>query len=230
MPSSRALDQPDPLRRNVGFPEGGAQLPPPGKNGDGAPDALVSAAGGEVVVLQGGGDGTLAKVATVSSPLASLGLALADLDADGDLDAAVARGGTPGAVDVLLNATYPAGSPFTDLGHALAGGKGYPIQIADGTLLAGQPFSFDLLQSKPGLLAVHVVGLSPLFAPYKGGTMVPTPTLLNVLVTDAAGEVHLAGPWPAGGSGATLWLQFWITDAGGVKGKAASNAVQALIP
>ena len=50
------------------------------------------------------------------------------------------------------------------------------------------------------------------------------------LATDAAGEIHLAGPWPAGGSGVSLWLQFWVHDAGGVKGRAASSAVQAQIP
>jgi len=42
--------------------------------------------------------------------------------------------------------------------------------------------------------------------------------------------VHLTGSWPAGGSGASLWLQFWITDPGGVKGRAASNALKADIP
>src|SRR5262249_14142839 len=85
---------------------------------------------------------TRAEVATVSSPVAALGLALADLDGDGDLDAAVARAGANGSVDTLENATYHAGSPFTDLGKSLKGTPGYPIQIADGTLVAGQPFEF----------------------------------------------------------------------------------------
>lgn len=199
-------------------------------DGDGATDALVSAANGEIVAMQGHGDGTLTRVATVSSSLGALGLSLADLDGDGDLDATVARGGAAGVVDVLPNADYPAASPFEDLGHALAGTKGYPIQLAAGTLLPGEPFAFDLLNARPVAPAVHVVGLSPLFAPYKGGTLVPAPDVLNVLATDAAGSLHLAGPWPAGGSGLTLWLQFWITDPAGPKGRAASNAVSATIP
>jgi FG-GAP-like repeat len=199
-------------------------------DGDGLLDALVSASGGEVSVMQGGPGGTLTRIATVSSPLGSLGLALADLDGDGELDATVARAGSSGAVDVLLNKTYSARSPFADLGHALAGTKGDPIQLAEGTLLAGQPFGFHLFNARANALATHVIGLSPLFAAYKGGTLVPAPNLLNALVTDGAGELHLTGPWPAGGSGLTLWLQFWIQDPAGVKGRAASNALSATIP
>jgi len=216
----------------VAFPAGDApsRLALGDLDGDGATDVLVSAGGGEVIALRGGGDGTLQKAVTVSSPLAALGLSLADLDGDGDLDAAVARGGTTGQVDVLVNATYPAGSPFADLGFALAGTNGYPIQLAEGTLVTGQPFGFHLLNAKPLAPATHVVGLSPVFLPYKGGTFVPAPDLLNFVVTDGAGELHLVGPWPPGGSGLTLWLQFWVHDPGGIKGRSASSAITATIP
>jgi FG-GAP-like repeat len=200
-------------------------------DGDGLLDALSSGNGGDVLVLRGAGDGTLAQVATLSGAGAAQGLVLGDADDDGDLDAGVARAGTPGRVDLLLNATYPAGSAFTDLGHALPGTPGFPILIADGSLVAGQPFAFDLLNVKPLAATFAFVGLSAGYLPYKGGTLVPMPDLIVFgLVTDALGRLQLAGAWPAGASGVTFYLQFWTYDEAGVKGKSASNALQAQVP
>jgi hypothetical protein len=76
------------------------------------------------------------------------------------------------------------------------------------------------------------VGLAALNAPFKGGVMVPHPHLLNgPLPIGAEGRLVLAGLWPVGAPpGVSIWLQFWMPDAGGPVGLAASNAVQATLP
>ena len=118
-----------------------------------------------------------------------------------------------------------------DKGGALGGSNGYPIQIASGTLLAGQPFSFRLASGPPSGQAFHIVGLSQLAAPFKGGTMIPNPILINgPFGLNAAGQLNLAGLWPAGGSGLTLWVQYWMPNGGGPAGFVASTGVRAQIP
>jgi hypothetical protein len=77
-----------------------------------------------------------------------------------------------------------------------------------------------------------VVGLSRLDAPFKGGVLVPSPDILIAgLVTDATGAALVSGSWPAGlPSGFAVSFQYWITDAMGPQGFAASGAVQGTTP
>ena len=206
---------------------------------DGAIDLAVSAGGNsELTVLRGAGDGTFAPVVTVSHIPSAVGSALGDFDEDGVLDAAVgtqtvpAGLGIPDALVVLRNHTYLAGAPFTDLGHAFPGGNGYPIQLADGTLQAGTPVSFRLLNALPGGLGTLFVGFSELNAPFKGGTLVPFPDLVILpLPISGAGAVTLAAPWPSGvPAGFAFYLQFGFKDLGALNGYAVSNAVRVTTP
>lgn len=123
-------------------------------------------------------------------------------------------------------------SAWQDLGEALAGSGGLvPGLAGTGEMLAGTPFSIELSHAAPLAPANLVVGLSLLDAPFKGGVLVPATDLYIVLVTDAAGGVLLAGPWPAGiPSGTQIWFQEWVTDAGGPHGYAASNGLRATVP
>jgi len=213
-------------------------------DGDGAVDAALSRnygtetfstlqTAGDVLVLRGNGDGSFQQPGVVVSHVPQpRGLVAADADLDGRPDLAVAEMQAAGSsLRVLLNHTYPAGSPFLDLGGALGGSNGYPIQLASGTLLPGQPFAFKLFGGPPLGAAYHVVGLAALFAPFKGGTLVPFPHLLNgPLPLDAQGAINLAANWPAGGSGLTLWIQFWMPNGGGPAGFVASSGVRAQLP
>ena len=110
--------------------------------------------------------------------------------------------------------------PFDDLQHPLAGAHGYASQTAEGTLQGGAPFVFRLTDAPPFSAAFHVVGLTELDAPFKGGVLVPSPNLLNgPLPVAADGTLELAGPWLTGlPAGLELYLQFWWADAGGPKG------------
>jgi len=214
--------------------------------GDGLIDAVVSrndigdeyqpfspsSTFGDVLLLRGLGDGSFQAPVVASHVPQTRGLAVADVDLDGRPDVLAARlVDHSQSLTTLLNHTYPAGSPFTDLGGALGGSNGYPIQLASGTLVAGQPFSFKLFHGPPSGVAFHIVGLAALDAPFKGGTLIPFPHLMNgPLPLNASGNITLAANWPAGGSGLTLWVQFWMPNGGGPAGFVASSGVRAQIP
>ena len=76
-----------------------------------------------------------------------------------------------------------------------------------------------------------MVGVSPLFAPFKGGTLVPDNDLLLPLALDPDGVALVAGTWPPGlPAGVSLWFQAWHPDAAGPAGWVASHAIQATTP
>ena len=204
---------------------------------DGLLDMLAhSLEAGESAVRRGTGGGHLASAGTSYTwdPNAEAAWPrIADVDSDGraDLVNAGAGGWTEPQIGTALNATYFAGSPLLDLGGALAGGAGWPIQLVEGSFATGTPATFHLWGAPASGAAHLVIGLSLLGAPFKGGTMVPHPTLITgPWPATPAGEVVLAGNWPAIPSGTELIFQFWFADPAGPAGFAASSGVQLLVP
>jgi len=122
--------------------------------------------------------------------------------------------------------------PWVSRGHGLAGSGGLmPCLVGSGTLVAGQPFALQLTNGLPSAFATLVVGFGELGVFFKGGVLVPQLDLLFNLPLNASGERTLAGPLPAGApSGLPLVCQFWVQDAGGPSGFAASNAVRGTVP
>jgi FG-GAP repeat len=165
----------------------------------------------------------------VSLSAASLlaGAPLEDSSATGvDGDQASNGSFASGAAEV-----FDLDGPWQDLGAGLAGVTGVPELTGTGTLVAASPVTLELNGAKPLASAPLVVGLSLLFAPFKGGVMVPDVDLVLSLVTDASGDAQLAGVWPGGiPSGLTLGFQWWVQDPAGPKGFAASNALAATTP
>jgi hypothetical protein len=188
-------------------------------------------------ILRGSGDGKfLLPEIIVSHTGIVLDLVVADADSDGRSDILVVGnpGWTSGAgsLAVVPNQTYPAGSPFLDLGFALSGTfyNGVPILLADGTLVAGEPCSFRLKNGTPGGAAWLFFSTAQVNLPFKGGIMVPGfATKAGPFPLDAFGDVTLSGAWPAGASGATFYFQFWMPN-GVPQGFAASSAVRAQVP
>jgi hypothetical protein len=202
-------------------------------DGDGLHDLVVSNLG-SFEIMKGAGDGTFVPVNHFTTTLPR-GVDLGDLDGDGDLDVVVSLNNGllfgPDSVAVLINHSYDAGSPFTDLGQSLAGTEGAPIQLAYGSLLPGTTYTFELYGALPGSTAFGVVGLSELNAPFKGGVLVPNPDGLLPIPVPASGQFGVGGLWPNGiAPGFSFWVQWWFDDPAAVKGKAASNAVRAVAP
>jgi len=89
-----------------------------------------------------------------------------------------------------------------------------------------------LTRAKPGALAGLVVGLTSANLPFKGGTLVPAPSLGPVFVpVSGGGAIVLPFTMPAGlPAGTELWMQWAIPDAAAVHGVALSNALLGTTP
>jgi hypothetical protein len=146
---------------------------------------------------------------------------------------------TPGAYDTLIDNASDCFvlkldfGPWANVGHALAGTGGKePFLSGNGPLVPTSAGGLVLYDAKPSSPAYLVVGLDELAAPFKGGTLVPTPQFLLPLSTDAAGGLSLSwSHWPAGlPAGAQLLLQYWIVDPAGPAGFSASNGLLGVTP
>ena len=121
-------------------------------------------------------------------------------------------------------------SAWTDLDHALAGTLGAPKLVIDSTLFPLAVSQLDVTGAPPGTpLAFLVIGLSQIDAPFKGGVMVPDVDSFLTVGPMAVGEFHLTFSWPFFvPAGLEVYFQFWVPDAGGPKGFAASNALKGI--
>lgn len=202
---------------------------------DGAIDlAAFGSTSDDLLVRRGLGDGTFALDVTLSGAGASAAtrpvVGLVDTDLFPDL---LHTTGTGASTEVTLvrNHTYAPDSPYADLGGELAGAAGFPVLLADGVLEAGTPFAWRTLQLVPGRAVYVVVGLGLLDAPFKGGTMKPTPDLLiGPFIADGAGAATFGGTWPSLNGGYDVFVQAWIVDASGPAGFAASPGLVASLP
>lgn len=155
---------------------------------------------------------------------------LGDLDADGLPEIAVGSSYVgdefplPGRVQM-----FHLPIVWADLGQGLQGVAGVPALAGAGLLQSGLPWSLRLTELAPLSSTGLVIGLATLYAPFKSGVLVPSLDLLLAgLPTDAAGELTLAGSWPAGiPAGVHFWVQAWTVDAVAPAGLSASNAVRA---
>jgi hypothetical protein len=146
---------------------------------------------------------------------------------------------TPGAFDTALAgntdsfvAKFQFG-PWSGAGPGLAGtGNTIPQLVGNGSLQPSSAGSIVLTQAKPLAQAFLLVGLTPLNATFKGGTMLPNPQLIVPLSTDASGSRMLSWTsWPSGlPAGTELLMQYWIVDAAAPAGFAASNGLSAVMP
>ena len=162
-------------------------------------------------------------------------LAVGDVDGDGRLDIATAahEDDIPDAgEDEVTILMHRAPGPFSDLGFALAGSEGEPALTGIGTLAGGTALSLRVTGTKPFAPTRLIVGAQLLQAPFKGGVLVPLPTLvLPPLPTNSLGQLILGTTWPSAvPSGLSLYAQAWITDAAGPAGFSATDGLQLTTP
>jgi hypothetical protein len=149
---------------------------------------------------------------------------------DRDLDAVFDRDELDGCADPADAGSVPGN--WTNLGQGLAGLHGIPSLSGCGTIAAGDPITLSLTGAREFTNAHLFVGVSTLNLPFKGGTLVPSlDFVLMFLPTGPAGSITLAGTMPGGLPPAfSLYFQYWINDAAGPVGFAASNALRGITP
>jgi uncharacterized membrane protein len=151
-------------------------------------------------------------------------------------DGSVIVGGATGSVGGFSTAgfllAFDTDGSWDDEGHALAGVSGEPVLTGTGELFPLAPVSVNMTGAKPNGEAWLFIGLTELEAPFKGGVLVPNPDfLLGPLTVDGLGNLDLNTFWPTGvPSQFTSYYQYWIVDAAGPKGVAASNGLSATTP
>jgi hypothetical protein len=204
-------------------------------NGDGKVDiAAATATPDTLAVLLGDGLGGLGSPINYGAGQGPRCVVLEDLNDDGRLDAVVANGGgaaADGTVSISLN-QLTAVDPWSNLASGLAGVHGVPALVGTGRLVPGADGSLNLTDAAPSALANLFIALGSTPAPFKCGTLVPVPVASTViLMTDGHGAIPLSWTtWPWGLSGANLYFQYAIQDAGAACGVALSNALRADVP
>ncbi|HZM01259.1 MAG TPA: VCBS repeat-containing protein, partial [Planctomycetota bacterium] len=164
-------------------------------NADGHTD-VAGSLDGELMISLGMGTGEFETPAPQLPGLIVYKPRAADVDGDGSIDlvAAVADDSVP--IVVLLN-IRPAW-PWTTVAPGLPPGLlAAPKLSASGSLEMGDTVTLTLQVGASGAPAVLVVGPDRINAPFKGGVLVPLPTLLLPLLLDAAGGFQLSAALPA---------------------------------
>jgi hypothetical protein len=193
--------------------------------------ALACSGDGVFAILRGDGLGHLQAGEFYCGMYNPSRLALADFDGDGGLDVVTSVGNGYEELALSLSSDLHAGA-WCNLGSGLPGAAGTPKLVPEGTLEPSSTVSLALTGAAPVSSAVLILGFAAIDVPFKGGILVPSPdAILAGLPTGPAGDFTAAGTLPASvPSGVTIHAQFWIVDAGGPKGFAASNAVVGTTP
>ena len=210
-------------------PGGSTRVAAADLDADGVVDIAVTH-GNELTLLSpaAAGDSAIVEKADYAFYGSANDFCIGDLDGDGSLDL-VAPGSNGAAMLALLNR---AARQWCDLGHGLPSATPAPKLVGTGTLLPGGSVVLALSEAKPASPAALVVGLSQAAVPFKGGLLVPAPTLILMgLLTSGSGGLALAATWPASvPAGVQVFFQMWVADAGGPAGFAGSNAIRAQTP
>ncbi|MCC7170038.1 MAG: hypothetical protein IT459_06300 [Planctomycetes bacterium] len=115
---------------------------------------------------------------------------------------------------------------WKDLGFAKPGALGAPHLAGTGPLSANTPVSLDLTDTIQNAPTFLVLGPNAVNLPFLGGILVPNPSILVALQTNASGRLTLSATWPVGiPAGTTLCAQMWIQDPAATFGFAASNGL-----
>ncbi len=181
----------------------------------------------ELVTLRGLGGVAFEATLAATAVGESRDILPADFDGDGRVD--IGHSGSSDGLSSwdyiwLRNRTYEPDEPWTDVGQGRTTNQfpfilGQPIVIASGTLVGGEPITLELFGNYAGMTGITgylIIGASQASAPFKGGTLVPSPDLVaGPLPLPAQGAaLDLSDTFPLGVPGGTeLVFQLWLTPS-----------------
>jgi len=122
--------------------------------------------------------------------------------------------------------------PWTDLGGAIVFAGGRAELTGGGPLVAEEDLSLALDSGPASTGAWLIASATELGAPFKGGTLWPSPdALLGPFMTNALGELDFEANWPASlPSGFAFVSQVWWPEPSAVEGWGASNGLRGVQP
>ena len=120
-------------------------------------------------------------------------------------------------------------SPYTDLGCADGGALGDPLFVGTGTLLPGSAGSLNLSNAANVAPSAMFAAIGPggAGAPFKGGVLKAVPVIFTLaFTTNVSGEINIPFTTPGGLTGASVVVQWAISDGTASSSTALSNALQ----
>jgi hypothetical protein len=145
----------------------------------------------------------------------SYAFAFGDLDGDQLADIAVANFGSVNMIYRNLGRQWDKldADPITTDMTSILGLNGRPALGGAGTLEGGTPILITIDDGPVFGFANLYIGLSTIFAPFKGGVFVPAPDLaILALPLDGHGKATLSGGMPSLPGGLSFFTQAWMAD------------------
>ncbi len=162
----------------------------------------------------------------IATPAGSEGRVMA---MDGDHIATAGNDGSGN--DLIIYAGNLVLGSWFDHGPALAGSGGAPRMTGHGTLSAGDAVHLEVTGAASSAPAFVVIGSTAIDAPFKMGTMVPSPGMILSLSTSPSGEIFIDDVLPAGiPAAAEFYVQTWIADASGPANYTSTNGLRLVAP
>ena len=131
-----------------------------------------------------------------------------------------------GSTDVVVARIDVDPLPWVVLQGGMGGTIDTPNLAGSGTLVPGTPGRLSVRGALPMATAFLVAGAMDINHPLEGGLLVPEPTLVVPIPTNAVGGMDLAFTWLAVPPGIDVWVQVWVVDGGAAFGYAATNALR----
>jgi len=141
-----------------------------------------------------------------------------DFDGDGVADLLAGTFGASYYEPSVRVSLVQAHADALDLGHGTlgVGAVGIPVLQGGGSLLPGTKAFVHLQAAPANAPLLLILGTATAYAsvPSVFGTIVPAPQIvLGGLMSDAHGELELAGRWPVDApAGLAVYAQVWTTD------------------
>jgi hypothetical protein len=197
---------------------------------DGDPDLVVAVRNANNLLYINEGNGTFTAIHYGQIP-AMVGdardVTVADLD--GDTRPEVLFANTLGGDDYFFRNRGPT---WTDMGFEYHPATAEPRLAGSGTLAPGSTSTYSVTAGPTTTSGFMVAGFTTLFAPFKGGTLVPAPDIVvSGFLTNASGVLGFTSTFPVGvPAGISIFHQMWFVDGGSPTGFSSTNGLAALTP